>query len=286
MEHFGKRLLRAFDAYGHLCVGIDPHPGLLTAWGLPDSAVGVREFSLRVIEAAQGRVPAVKPQSAFFEKYGSAGIAVLEEVLGSARDSGLLSVLDVKRGDIGSTMEGYAQAYLSESSPLRADAITLSPYLGVGALEPAFKLAGETGRGIFTLALTSNPQGKSIQRAETSSGVAVARAILEEIATQNAAFCDESHIGPFGAVVGATIGASAAEAGIDFEGVKGAFLVPGIGAQGAGPTQVNAIFKGTKRFVLASASRSILGEGPQISDLQKAIDNTSQMIQIAVESRI
>ena len=127
---FGARLADAMDDQGPLCVGIDPHPSLLEAWGLTDSAAGLRDFALRTVDAVGGRVAAVKPQSAFFERHGSAGIAVLEETLAALRDVGTLSVLDVKRGDIGSTMAGYAQAYLSDGAPLAADSITVSPYLG------------------------------------------------------------------------------------------------------------------------------------------------------------
>ena len=164
---FGARLADAMDDQGPLCVGIDPHPSLLDAWGLADSAAGLRDFALRTVDAVAGRVAAVKPQSAFFERHGSAGIAVLEETLAALRDVGTLSVLDVKRGDIGSTMAGYARAYLSDGAPLAADSITVSPYLGYGSLTPALDLAEASGRGIFVLALTSNPEGASTPSAGT-----------------------------------------------------------------------------------------------------------------------
>ena len=134
---FGDRLYTAMRTYGPVCVGIDPHAGLLQEWGLDDDANGVREFSLRVIEALGGRVAAFKPQAAFFERHGSRGVAVLEEVIAACREVGTLCIVDAKRGDIGSTMDGYAQAFLSDSSPLAGDAVTLSPYLGVGSLTPA-----------------------------------------------------------------------------------------------------------------------------------------------------
>ena len=159
LRPFGARLADAMEDQGPLCVGIDPHPGLLDSWGLTDSAAGLRDFALRTVDAVGGRVAAVKPQSAFFERHGSAGIAVLEETLAALRDVGTLSVLDVKRGDIGSTMAGYAQAHLSDGAPLAADSITVSPYLGYGSLTPALDLAEANGRGIFVLALTSNPEG-------------------------------------------------------------------------------------------------------------------------------
>ena len=154
---FGTRLTEAVRLRGPLCVGIDPHPALLLEWGLPVSLAGVQRFALTTIDALGGEVAVIKPQSAFFEAYGSRGIAVLERVLAAAKEAGALTLLDVKRGDIGSTMSAYAQAYLSDDSALAADAITLSPYLGFGSLRPAFELAASTGRGVFVLALTSNP---------------------------------------------------------------------------------------------------------------------------------
>ena len=138
------------------------------------------------VEAFAGTVAAVKPQSAFFERFGSAGVAVLERTLAGLRDAGTLSLLDVKRGDIGSTMAAYAQAYLADDSPLRADAITLSPYLGYGSLRPALDLARDTGRGVFVLALTSNPEGASVQHARRGDGAASPAAVVAGATADNA----------------------------------------------------------------------------------------------------
>ena len=202
---FGDRLYAAMRAYGPVCVGIDPHAGLLQEWGLDDDANGVREFSLRVIEALGGRVAAFKPQAAFFERHGSRGVAVLEEVIAACREVGTLCIVDAKRGDIGSTMDGYAQAFLSDSSPLAGDAVTLSPYLGVGSLTPALELARQTGRGVFVLALTSNPEGASVQHARGEDGISVAGRVVSQLADFNSR-CDQQHLGPAGIVVGATVG--------------------------------------------------------------------------------
>ena len=177
---FGDRLYAAMRAYGPVCVGIDPHAGLLQEWGLDDNANGVREFSLRVIEALGGRVAAFKPQAAFFERHGSRGVAVLEEVIAACREVDTLCIVDAKRGDIGSTMDGYAQAFLSDSSPLAGDAVTLSPYLGVGSLTPALEMARQTGRGVFVLALTSNPEGASVQHARGEDGTSVAGRVVSQ----------------------------------------------------------------------------------------------------------
>lgn len=281
-EPFGLRVQKALDDYGNLCVGIDPHPALLQQWGLPDSAAGVKQFALTVLEACHGKVGIVKPQSAFFERFGSRGIAVLEEVLAEARTRGLLCILDVKRGDIGSTMAAYAQAYLEDGSPLAADAITVSPYLGVGALDETFELAKAFNRGLYVLGLTSNPEGKFLQTAKTETGLSVAKSIIFDLSKRNAEDCDEHHLGAFGAVIGATTDKIVAAENISFEDFNGSFLVPGLGAQGGSPVQVRAIFGAQRKFAIASASRSILKAGPQIGELQRAIDITLKDVEKAV----
>ena len=210
---FGAALAEAMDAHGPLCVGIDPHQALLASWDLPDTPRGLRDFALRIVDAVGGRIAAVKPQSAFFERHGSAGIAVLEETLAALRAVGTLSILDVKRGDIGSTMSGYAQAYLVDGAPLAADAMTLSPYLGYDSLSPALELADASGRGVFVLALTSNPEGASVQHASTGQGSrssSVAADVVAGAARSNAAARDANTLGSVGLVVGATTGHRAA----------------------------------------------------------------------------
>ena len=185
-ESFGARLRVAMDELGPLCAGIDPHPGLLAHWGLDETVQGLETFAMTCVEAFAGTVAVVKPQSAFFERFGSAGVAVLERTLAGLREAGTLSLLDVKRGDIGSTMTAYAQAYLSQDSPLRADAITVSPFLGFESLRPALDLAHENGRGLFVLALTSNPEGAQVQHA-IRDGRTVAGSIVDGVTEQNAA---------------------------------------------------------------------------------------------------
>lgn len=275
---FGDRLYAAMREHGPVCVGIDPHASLLSSWGLTDDAHGVREFSLRVIDALGGRVAAFKPQSAFFERHGSRGVAVLEEVIAACREVGSLSIVDAKRGDIGSTMDGYAQAYLSDSSPLAGDAVTLSPYLGVGSLAPALELARRTGRGVFVLALTSNPEGASVQHARGASGASVAGDVVSQLAEFNA-HCDKLHLGPAGIVVGATVGDAIERLGLDLPALRGAFLAPGVGAQGAGAAQVRQVFAGVEDAVLASSSRAILSAGPSMSALRQAYLATAESLQ-------
>lgn len=273
MKHFGLRLEESMREHGAVCVGIDPHPQLLDSWGLRDDVAGLRAFSLGVVEALGGRVGAFKPQAAFFERFGSQGVAVLEEVIDACRSVGSLCIVDAKRGDIGSTMNGYAEAYVGEHSPLGADAVTLSPYLGVGSLRPAYELARENGKGFFILALTSNPEGRSVQHARDVAGVSVAGEIVSQVARLNQE-SDKDNIGSFGVVVGATVGSAVRDLGIDLAALNGPILAPGIGAQGADPAQVRDIFRGAEKQVLASSSRAILQAGPDIEKLNKAYEQT------------
>jgi orotidine-5'-phosphate decarboxylase len=267
MERFGARLWHAMRERGPLCVGIDPHPALLAGWGLPDDASGLRRFSETVVAAVGDRVAAVKPQSAFFERHGSAGVAVLESTIRQLREAGALVILDVKRGDIGSTAAAYADAYLDPTSPLSADAVTVSPYLGVGALAPMIDVALVSGAGLFVLAMTSNPEGGVIQRARTGDGRTVAQVVIDEIAQVNA------HVEPLGDI-GAVVGATIRDNGLDLSGLGGPLLAPGLGAQGGRPEDLRAVFGEALPAVLAASSREILQAGPTPSDLRAAADAT------------
>ncbi|MBV8994549.1 MAG: orotidine-5'-phosphate decarboxylase [Pseudonocardiales bacterium] len=253
---------------GPLCVGVDPHPALLREWGCSDDVAGVERFALGAVDALAPVAAVIKPQSAFFERYGSRGIAVLERVLVAARQAGALVLLDVKRGDIGSTMAGYAAAYLSDGAPLAADAITLSPYLGIGALDPAFELAGRTGRGVFVLALTSNPEGIAVQAAMTGTGTTVAQSVVDAVAARNAG---RQPVGDFGVVVGATAPAKT----LRLDDLNGPILAPGIGAQGARMRDVPEVFGTAAPHVVASISRELLAHGPQPEALRQAARSIS-----------
>lgn len=256
---FGERLRRAMDEHGPLCVGIDPHRGLVEQWGLRHDYAGVERFALTCVEAFAGRVAAVKPQSAFFEVFGSRGIALLERVSGELREAGTLVVLDVKRGDIGTTMAAYAHAYLGADAALAVDAMTVSPYLGYESLRPAIDLAAAQGRGVFVLALTSNPEGAAVQHA-VRDGRSVAAAVVAGAAADNAGA--PGGLGHVGLVVGATTGPAVRALGIDLAGSQAPVLAPGLGAQGASLADVREVFEGALPQVLASASRSILRAGP------------------------
>lgn len=257
---FGARVRAALDAFGPVCVGIDPHASLLAQWGVGDSVEGLRQFGSTCVEALAGHVGFVKPQSAFFERFGSAGVQVLEDTIAGLRHTGTLVILDVKRGDIGSTAAAYADAYLDDDSPLGADAVTVSPFLGFGALDPFFSVAERNDAGVFVLALTSNPDAGAVQLAIDGSSRTVAGAILDDLRTLNGSAVP---LGSYGAVVGATIGSTAEDLDIN-----GPLLVPGFGAQGGTVDDVRRLFAGVLDRVIVSTSRGVLAAGPDVSALR------------------
>ena len=268
---FGARLAAAMAARGALCVGVDPHPGLLSSWGLADNVQGLRSFSLTVLEAVASLAAAIKPQVGLYERHGSAGLAVLEELLAASAEAGVLTIADAKRGDIGSTMAGYADAWLRDGSALAADSVTLSPYLGFESLRPALDLAAANGRGVFVLALTSNPEGASVQHVGGSESVA--KRIVQAAAQENQRHAQQT-LGSVGLVVGATVGTALAELGIDLVGVHGPILAPGLGAQGATGPDMRTTFGAAYPAVLATSSRGILAAGPDLAALRAATRST------------
>ncbi|MEV8018557.1 orotidine-5'-phosphate decarboxylase [Streptomyces sp. NPDC086554] len=275
LEPFGTRLRHAMDERGPLCVGIDPHASLLSAWGLNDDIAGLERFTGTVVEALAGTVAVFKPQSAFFERFGSRGIAVLEKAVQELRAAGALVVMDAKRGDIGSTMAAYAETFLHKDSPLFSDALTVSPYLGYGSLKPAVDLARENGTGLFVLALTSNPEGAEVQHAVREDGRTVGATMLGHLAADNAG---AQPLGSFGAVVGATLGDLSS---YDLA-INGPLLAPGIGAQGATPADLPGVFGASVRNVVPSVSRGVLRHGPDVAGLRDAAARFADEIRAAV----
>jgi len=268
---FGTRLNGVFDRFGRLCVGIDPHSWLLSDWNLPDSAAGAEVFGRRVVDASAGQVGIVKPQVAFYERFGSAGYAALERVLGDARAAGLLVIADVKRGDLGTSVEAYGQAWLTPGSPLEVDAITVNAYMGVGSLASTLDLAETHNKGLFLLAATSNPEAADLQQAVlthgTHAGRTVAASVLDRVGAINADRATgraEGWFGSVGVVLGATV--SLADFGIDIHAPAAAIvtpvLAPGFGHQGANPTDLASLFGGYAQGVIVSESRSVLSAGP------------------------
>jgi orotidine-5'-phosphate decarboxylase len=269
---FADRYRVAVTDRGRLCAGIDPHPELLEAWGLPVSGAGVRAFGDICVEAFAGTVAVIKPQVAFFEAFGSAGFAALEAVIGGCQDGGALVIADAKRGDIGSTMAAYARAWLAPDAPMCADAVTVSPYLGFGSLGSAIDLARAGGRAVFTLARTSNPEGESLQLARDGNGVSVAQGIVDAAAAAN---------GDGSATVGVVVGATG-DHGLRLADLGGPVLAPGLGAQGATPADLPVVFADAdQRWVLPASSRSVLRHGPDVVALRDAARRTRDDIEVA-----
>ncbi|HEY4534453.1 MAG TPA: orotidine-5'-phosphate decarboxylase [Enteractinococcus sp.] len=277
-QPFGSRLAQAMDQHGPLCLGIDPHQTLLTAWGLNDDPAGLATFSKTIVEAAAETtgVAALKPQVALYERFGSAGFAVLEDTLQLAREANILTIADAKRGDIGSTMEGYAQAWLAEGSALAADAVTLTAYLGYEALRPAIDMALSHDRGVFVLALTSNPEGASVQHLGPN-GDSVAKRIVDATARDNA---QALGLGSVGLVVGATVTSAAEALNIDLVRANAPILAPGYGAQGATAEDIRDGFGKAWPNVLVNSSRGILRHGPKVVDLKSAIEDARKDLDV------
>jgi orotidine-5'-phosphate decarboxylase len=262
---FGARLVAAMAERGPLCAGIDPHPALVEAWGLPRNVAGMENFALTAVDVLAPEVAVVKPQSAFFEAYGAAGIAVLERVIAHARAAGALVLLDVKRGDIGSTMVAYTAAYLGGETRLDADAVTVSPYLGFDSLTPALEAAG---KGVFVLARTSNPEAVHVQNALLDNGKTVAQSIVDHAADCNAG---ARPLGDVGVVVGATN----APGELRLDELNGPVLAPGFGAQGATIADLRKLFGRTLHGVLPASSRDILRHGPDPVALRDEVRRTA-----------
>ena len=267
MRRFTETLADAFAAGRHLCVGIDPHAHLLDAWGLDDSADSAERMGRAVIAASAGTAAAVKPQIAFFERFGSRGYLAFERVLADARDAGVPVIADVKRGDIGTSFAAYAQSWLLPGSPLEADAMTAVAYQGFGSLTAALDLAAAHGKGVFVLSATSNPEARQTQTAVRGDGQTVARAIIEDAQEFNAQHAANDRVGPVGVVLGATLqfgdyGISFAEATTEALGTPQLpILAPGFGAQGARVADAPQLYGSAAPSLLMNESRSLLGGG-------------------------
>jgi orotidine-5'-phosphate decarboxylase len=263
-EPFGVRLAAAIGSRSALCVGIDPHAATLAAWGLGRDEAGLTEFGRVLVDAAAGRAAVVKPQIAFFEAAGVDGYRALDATIRRARDAGLLVVADVKRGDIGSTGDDYALAWLDRDGPFAADAMTVSPYLGYGSLAGTVDVARRNGAGVFVLAATSNPEARVLQTAVLAEGPragrSVAAGIVLDVADDNPAVGDQA-IGDVGLVLGATLSLQDFGIGADEIGTS-PILAPGFGAQGARIEDLRSLYGSRAEQVLVSESRGLLTDGP------------------------
>jgi orotidine-5'-phosphate decarboxylase len=276
-DTFGERVAAAVRATGPLCAGIDPSSKLLGSWDLSDDARGLNRFCGICVEAFAGSVGVVKPQVAFFERHGAAGLAELERLVADARAAGLVVINDAKRGDIDTTAQAYADAWVGDASPLAADALTVHAYLGLGALEPLIRLAATHGRGVIVVARSSNPEGRALQQAVTAQGPTVEDMLLGEIAALNGS--DGIPPGTVGAVIGATLPPSEFE----LSQLRGVILAPGLGAQGASPADVAARFAGCAAgTVLPSSSRGLLQHGPEPSTLRRQAESLVRELSVAL----
>ncbi|HEX4433816.1 MAG TPA: orotidine-5'-phosphate decarboxylase [Acidimicrobiales bacterium] len=264
-DSFGDRVAAAVARTGPLCAGIDPSGALLASWGLRDDSTGLRSFCAACVEGFAGVVSVVKPQVAFFERHGAAGMAELERLIAAATAAGLIVIADAKRGDIDSTAAAYADAWLGATSPLAGDAVTVHPYLGLGALSPLVRLGAANGKGVLVVARSSNPEGRDLQQALTAAGPAVEDMLLGEIAGLNGSA--DVPTGTVGAVIGATLEPSP----FALSQLGGVILAPGLGAQGAGPADIAVRFAGCRPgTVLPSSSRGVLNAGPDPADLRRS----------------
>jgi orotidine-5'-phosphate decarboxylase len=265
---FAARFAAVRAAQGPLVFGLDPSADLLDAWGLGDSPDGLDRFADIVLEAALGPVGLVKPQSAFYERHGWRGIRTLQRLVASAREAGLLVILDIKRGDVGSTNDAYAEAYLGKGAPLAADAITVHPYLGLAAMGTFVSRAVGSGSCLLVVTRSSNPEGRPVQAAMADAGGqrSVEQELLRQVGALNARLAPGA-IGPVGAVIGPT----QMTPQLDLAAASCLFLAPGVGAQGATPGDVATVFAACPDRVMPSASRSLLSAGPQVSALRDAL---------------
>ncbi|HXW86954.1 MAG TPA: orotidine-5'-phosphate decarboxylase [Streptosporangiaceae bacterium] len=260
---FARRFAAARAAQGPLVFGLDPSAELLNCWGLGDTADGLDRFADIVLATATGPVGLVKPQSAFYERHGWRGVRTLQRLVASARSEGLLVILDIKRGDVSTTNDAYAEAYLGKGAPLAADAITVHPYLGLGAMGGFVTRAAEAGSCLLVVTRSSNPDGRAIQAAVTADGVSVEQQLLREIGALNARLAP-GEIGPVGAVVGPTH----LRPELDLAAASCVFLAPGVGVQGATAADVAAVFAACPDRVMPSVSRSLLSAGPDVRRLR------------------
>ena len=268
MKSFAQRFLELARARSPFCLGIDPTPQLLKAWNLPHSADGLAQMCETVVSAAEDRMAIVKPQIAFFERFGSKGIAVLERLIAAFQERGTLVLVDGKRGDIGSTVEAYAQAYLGPASAFHADAITAHAYLGFGALKPLLTHAVDFGAGVFVVVRSSNVEGTPLQTAALENDGRTVADSLADLITEFNQQTSGSEIGPVGAVVGATI-----------ENLmptldrlpQSLLLAPGIGHQGATFEDLRRRFERHAARAIPSSSRAVLDRGPDVERLRAEI---------------
>ena len=266
MPTFAARLHQKIVEHSPLCVGIDPSAALLKSCNLPNTPDGAFEFGKRVLEAADYRISLLKPQSAFFERFGSAGLKAVEELTTLARSREVLVLLDGKRGDIDTTGAAYAEGYFSATTTLRVDAVTTHVYLGLAALDPFLDIAVRAEGGVFVVVRSSNPEGRELQTARMANGETVAQNLCREITLRN------RKQGEGLQYIGAVVGATCDDAAATVDALPQSFiLAPGVGAQGATIQDVLKRMPSARGRVLPNVSRAILANGGGVSDIRTTI---------------
>ena len=283
-EHFGNRLVEKIrKTKSFLCVGFDPHLNLIPQiFDLNNCKFEkVENFCYSLLDCCIGLVPAIKPQIALFEQLGPKGMSLLASLCKMAQSKDILVIMDAKRGDIGSTSQAYANAYLGKDAPFPSDALTVNPWLGLDSLEPFFTKVEEAGSGLFVLTHTSNIGSKDLQEVVLQNGLKCYEHlanILKPIVDKN-----EGHLGL--SSIGLVSGATFKKQAIELRNLlpNSPFLIPGYGVQGASAADATAPLKpdptipGLKNFGLINASRSI--SFPENSYLAKDIDDWKSIIQ-------
>lgn len=266
MSTFATRLQQKIAEHSPLCVGIDPSASLLKSCNLPNTPDGAFEFGKRVLEATDFRISLLKPQSAFFERFGSAGLKAVEELTTLARSREVLVLLDGKRGDIDTTGAAYAEGYFASTTTLRVDAVTTHVYLGLDALDPFLDIAVRAEGGVFVVVRSSNPEGRELQTARLANGETVAQNLCREITLRN------RKQGEGLQYIGAVVGATCDDAAETVDALPQSFiLAPGVGAQGATIQDVLKRMPSARGRVLPNVSRAILANGGSVSDIRATI---------------
>jgi len=266
MSTFAARLHQKIVEHSPLCVGIDPSAALLKSCNLPNTPDGAFEFGKRVLEAADFRISLLKPQSAFFERFGSVGLKAVEELNNLARSREVLVLLDGKRGDIDTTGAAYAEGYFSSTTTLRVDAVTTHVYLGLAALDPFLDIAVRAEGGVFVVVRSSNPEGRELQTARLANGETVAQNLCREITLRN------RQQGEGLQYIGAVVGATCDDAAETVDALPQSYiLAPGVGAQGATIQDVLKRMPSARGRVLPNVSRAILANGGSVSDIRTTI---------------
>ena len=292
VEHFGDRLFKKIrSTKSFLCLGIDPHLNMIPKIfnkerTSTNNIKTVEKFCFSLLDTAYELVPAIKPQIALFEQLGPDGMKLLSSLCKHAESKGFLVIMDAKRGDIGSTSQAYANAYLGKNAPFPSDALTVNPWLGIDSLEPFFKRASETGSGLFILAHTSNKGSKDIQEMPLTIGIKCYEHLANILKPIVEKYKGTSGLSSIGIVSGATF----KEEALALRKIlpSAPFLIPGYGTQGASaedacaPLIPDTKHRDLQNFGLINASRSV--SFPEESYLVKNIEEWQNIILTKINS--